>query len=285
MEHFSLPQPHLDLMVSVLTKRFAPCTAYVFGSRSPHGAASALLPERGVASPQIHYDILVFTARPCPDAGANAADVILQQSKGTFGVTLLLHRVIELGTAYPCRQWFFYNAIRNGRRLCLDTSKVPYLPGHDVPSSDVGSARRYWQKCEGVAGLYMESAATAQLGIELVKVAMLHTAIEYAALGMIRVFLGYSPNAFSLRFLLGLCGHFTGLPDEMFPQNTDAECSRFKRLCAPPSMLRHWDRLEAPEADFDVLYGSCLAFLEKAAVLVNDELVRISETSKILCHE
>jgi hypothetical protein len=115
-----------------------------------------------------------------------------------------------------------------------------------------------------VAAQYIEAAGSDRLEVELVKVAMLHTAAEFVALGLVRVFLGYTPNCHALRFLFGLCGQFTGLVEGVFPQDDTGSLRRYKMLCAPVAMLRHWERLGAAEEDFDLLEKGCVTFLAEA---------------------
>lgn len=250
-----------------LTHRFAPCSAYAFGARQPVTPGGSLP----------HVYVLVLTGRPSHHDPVSVADEILRHTG--IGVTLLVHRPEHLHVKSACQRWFFHNVLKDGHRLCLDTGRVPYVPG-DVPVRDVEKVKSYWLKCEAVAAQYIGAADSGSLEVELVKVAMLHTAAEFVALGLVRVFTGYTPNRFSLRFLLELCGRFTGLAAEVFPCGDEAGLRRYRMLCAPPAMLRHWDRLEAPEEDFVAVEEACTEFLRRAGELADIEIRRLTEICK-----
>jgi len=108
-----------------------------------------------------------------------------------------------------------------------------------------------------------------QLDVELCKIALLHTACVQIALGLIRVFLGYTPNEYNLNHLLTLCGHFTDFPVQLFNQQAQ---HRYKMLCAPPSMLNHWLELHATESDFLWLLDACEQLLKQSEETVTKKI-------------
>ncbi|MEO5777271.1 MAG: hypothetical protein ABIQ27_10210 [Flavobacterium sp.] len=82
-----------------------------------------------------------------------------------------------------------------------------------MPARDVEADRTYWLKCVAVAQFNLQAATESeQLEVTLCKIALLNTAATQLAMGLLRVFLGYTPNEFGLKYLLQLCGHFTALP-------------------------------------------------------------------------
>lgn len=190
-----------------------------------------------------------------------------------------LHKVTDLATQQVSQQWFFDAVLRFGQRLSLDTTAVPYLLQHR-PTRDLEGDTTYWLKCVAVAQLNLQAAAESeQVEVELCKIALLHTACVQIALGLLRVFLGYTPNEFGLKHLLHLCGSFTALPAQLFYQQTPEAVKRYKMLCAPPTMLHHWTRLSAPEQDFMWLQDACEVFLKQANEIVLLELERFENTS------
>jgi hypothetical protein len=134
----------------------------------------------------------------------------------------------------------------------------------------------YWQKCVAVALFNLQAAKEhPQEEVVLCKIALLNGACVQIALGLIRVYLGYSPNEFGLRYLMKLCCHFTALPQEVFAQNYENDIRLYRMLCAPASMLLHWRKLGGAEADFEVLLERTELFLDKAKEMATLELNRL----------
>ena len=216
--------------------------------------------------------LLTFANPKNPQAVMAATNQIVQDSNGAITPAILLHKPTDLATNQQDQQWFFYNALR-GHRLCLDKTAVPYWPNAHIPERDWEGARSFWLKCEAVADFNVAAAAESQhLDVELIKIALLHESAVQVALGMIRVFLGYTPNVYSLGFLLNLCSHFMEFPSISFPRETQQQQQLYKRICTPPSMLRHWNRLNAPERDFELLLEACRVFLDGAKLLAEHKL-------------
>jgi hypothetical protein len=143
--------------------------------------------------------------------------------------------------------------------------------------------RAYWLKCSSVADFFLQSVSvTTNSEIALCNIANLHISIEQLALGLIRVFMGYIPNEFSLKYLLLLCGHFTKLPSETFSQQSELATKRYKMLCAPPSMLRHWYRLNAEVEDYLWILNACQNFYKQANNIALQELERLDNTKTII---
>lgn len=255
-------------LLPVIQHYFAPCTAYWLGD-STHALGSI-----ASSSPTLSLVVVVFSESAPPDAARQAADALAQKDLG-FRVLFLLHRTTDLGTKNPEMQRFFYAVLQSGSRLCLNTARVPYCPFDELPQRNRDNLQTYWLKCQAVADYYLEAAGSARLEVERIKIAMLHQAVEQICLGLIRLYSGYAPNTFELRFLLELCEHYTALPAECFPRQGEANWRRFKSLCAPPSMLRHWVHLDAPEADFLILYQNTCEFQKKAAHLADAQLKEI----------
>lgn len=277
METNTFPFEQVQLPLKLIKRNFAPCTIYCFGFRNETALSSSrMLQENSSEITEIHFDLLIFSNKVHPNGASDIANRIAEQSGKKITATILLHKLTQLATKQPNQQWFFDKIIRSARRLIIDTTAPPYLTANDFPKRDLAADRTFWAKCLAVANFnILTAAANKQAEIELCKIALLHTATEQIALGLIRVFLGYYPNEFSLGYLLQLCGHFTALPSNIFPQRTEQDIKRFKRLCAPTSCLQHWTQLNADEKDFQYLLERCQQFLIEADSLVNLELERL----------
>jgi hypothetical protein len=280
MENITLPPSETQIVVDLLVKRLGPCTIFAFGYRNNTSLASTLLSTQvNCGTTRHHFYLLVFSDKASPNGAFKIANDLTEQSGKTIIVSVLLHKVTDLATKQASQQWFFYQVLRYGERLLLDTTTPPYLLNHR-PTRNVEADSTYWLKCMGVAQFHLNAATESeQLEVELCKIALLHTACEQIALGLLRVFLGYTPNEFGLKYLLQLCGHFTTIPSQLFHQQIPDAVQRYKMLCAPPSMLHHWTRLSASEQDFLWLLDACQVFLKQANEIVLLELERFENTS------
>lgn len=279
MEPIKLPQPETQIVVDQIVEAFSPCTIFAFGHKTNTNSASSLLTnETQNGTTSHHFDLLVFSNKAFLNGGSNITNIIAERSNKIITVSVLLHKVTDLTTKQASQQWFFDWVLRNGQRLCIDTAAPPYLL-NNTPVRDIETDSAYWRKCLAVAQFNLQVAADSEhIDITLCKIALLNTAATQIALGLIRVFLGYTPNEFGLKYLLQLCGHFTVLPSQLFYQQTPEAIKRYKMLCAPTSMLNHWTRLNAAEQDFLWLLDACRTFLQLATELVAPELHRLENT-------
>jgi hypothetical protein len=275
MESFTFPQQETELVLQVVQRIVSPCTVYVFGYRQQSTMKTNFLAnDMSVEVSRHHYYLLLFSKELVPNGGTILSHAISEVTQQKITATVLLHKVNDLATRQVGQIWFFDQVLRGGQCLCLDTTAPPYLLNAvTIKSTDADAA--YWHKCVGVAQFNIQAAADSeQLDVELCRIALLHTAVNQIALGLIRVFLGYTPNTYSLAYLLQLCGYFTDLPSQVFQQDTSLQSKRYKMLCAPPSMLNHWTKLNTDERDYIWILDACQLLLVEAKALVENELIR-----------
>jgi hypothetical protein len=284
MENITLPNSETQIVVDLIVEKLGVCTIFAFGYRNNTSLLGNLLaPQVNTGTTRHHFYLLVLSAKDFPNGASNLANTLAELTNKTITVSLLLHRETELATQQASQQWFFDEVLRYGQRLYLDATAPPYLLNHR-PLRNIEGDRIYWLKCMGVAQFNLNAAAESeQLEVELCKIALLHSTCVQIALGLLRVFLGYTPNEFGLKYLLQLCGSFTDLPSQLFHQQTPEAIKRYKMLCVPPAMLHHRTRLSASEQDFIWLLDACQVFLKQANEIVLIELERL-ETKPNLFH-
>lgn len=268
MKPLLIPVIPAEHVATIIQKMAGSCNAYVFGYRTATFSKKCFMwNPYNLQKESHHFDVVVFSKKDFPKGGGgvNIANAIAERSGKRITTSVLLHSVTDLGTKQPSQQWFFEQVLRSGQQLCLDPLNTPYL-SFDCPAvKDVIGDKAYWLKCVAVAKFHIETAAESKhLEVTLCKITLLHTAVVQIALGLIRVYLGYTPKETNMRSLLLLCGNFTELPVKLFSQSA----RRFNMLCAPPSMLQHWKRLDASERDFSWLLEACWVFLDESTVLV-----------------
>lgn len=264
--------PQLEAIQSVLKKILGANTAYGYVCQSNFNVFG----QHSINGQMRHLGLLVFS-----DAGTAALpERISREICALFDdkmtVVVLLHKMKSLKIKSQDQRWFFDQIIRFGYRITLDAKNPPYLNETGFPKRDPASARKYWEKCDAVANHYLESAtASGRLDVELVKVAMLTTSMEFTALGLIRIFIGYTPNRQGLKFLFAICNVFTDLTQTVFEPDSERGQRCLKTLLAPPTMLRHWDELGWSESDYVFLESACAKFLAEATRIASDELNRL----------
>lgn len=241
-----------QLLETILTECLGVCNIYIFGYR------------------ESHFYILVFANTKV--TGSHIMNEIRERTNIIITATVLVHNTRHLATKQKSQQYFFDQVLRNGLRLALDKANVPYILNHN-PERDLETDTRFWHKCVAVAQFNLQAAKESpQVDVTLCKIALLNRACVQLALGLIKVFMGYSPNEFGLKYLLQLCEHFTDLPTQVFDRETPEAVKRYKMLSAPPGILIHCTRLNADESDFEILLDNCQRFLDGSAVLVATEL-------------
>lgn len=261
MQPIPLSKEESQVVTDIILKAVGKCTIYVFGYR------------------EVQFYILVIS-----DVSVTATHLmneITERTKGTISATVLLHKPRHFKSKLASQQYLFDQVLRNGQRLCLDKANVPYILNHN-PQRDLESDAFYWRKCVAVAQFNIQCAKdNPQFGLELCKIALLNQSCVQLALGLIRVFMGYTPNEFGLKFLLQLCGYFTCLPQRLFTTGTENDSRLFKVLCTPAGMLLHWSKLDADEADFEHLLERTQLFLDRAGELATTELNRLTNLNTI----
>jgi hypothetical protein len=255
MQTIILPKAESDVVLNIILNIIGKCNIYVFGSR------------------EYHFYILIFSDTSI--SASHLMNEVAERTNRTITATVLLHKPTHLKTKQLSQEYFFDQVLRNGQRLYLDKANIPYVLSHN-PERDLETDARFWNKCIAVAQFNIHAAKDSlQVDVELCKIALLNTACVQIAVGLIRVFLGYSPNEFGLKYLLQLCGHFTVMPSQLFHQQTPEAIRRYKMLCAPTAMLNHWTRLNAADEDFLWLLDACRVFLKLANELATPELERL----------
>jgi hypothetical protein len=260
METIKCPKTETQVIQAILLKAAAPCSIYIFGCRNEPNAV-------------FHFDILVFANTKV--TGSHLMNEIKELSSKTITATVLVHNVQHLATKQKSQQHFFDQVLRKGQRLALDKTNVPYIENHN-PERDLESDTRYWHKCVAATLFNLQCAKdNPQADVELCKVALLNLSCIQIALGLIRLFMGYRPNEFGLKYILQLCGHFTDLPEQVFAQSTENDKRLYKMLCAPAGLLLHWTVISASETDVAILQERTQTFLDRAEELATTELNRL----------
>jgi len=100
-------------------------------------------------------------------------------------------------------------------------------------------------------------------------------ALEQICLGMIQIFLGYTPKSGNLNHLLELCHCITPLPREIFCLDSKTEAQVFRALVEAQHQFRFNINYSADSCDLLLLADRINAFIEKAGAMVTSRLAEI----------
>ena len=271
----------LQLITSVITERHSTIGIYCLGKRIINQTMHQTFYETSsLVSEKIHYYLLVFVASFEPDSAAAISDIVFKRSGGNYTVTVLLHRKNSLKQNPGDQQYFFYQAMEKSELLFQHPTKAPYLPYTTMPSRNFTSAVRYWEQ-----RLYTSNCLVLLITDDACKASRLHLvhlhyAVEQICLGLIRLFLGYRPNHFSLKYLLELCAYFSPLASIFLRNETDYDNALLKLLTSGVTDLRFGSIEELPQQDYMVLKQRSLEFISKATLVATEEIHRLGLEAK-----
>lgn len=228
----------------------------------------------------MHYYLLVFASENKTNAVHDLAGIIKSRTKEKCCATLLIHTLGEFYNATEDQKHFFSHIILNGTILFKKDSAV--LETKSIPVRSLSSAREYLSyrniivnNMESWQGNY-EWACYAPL-----KALILHTMTEQMCLGMLRFFTGYSPNHFSLSYLLELCCYFNDEISAFFPRITEQDRNLFTLLSRSYSSLRYSGEDTFSEEDMNLLEERYNDFARFSTSIVKNELERIENLTAV----
>lgn len=270
----------LELISTIITDTIETMAIYYFGKRSINRSlTNTILDENQANFENNHYYLFVIVNHYTPDAAANLADCIKTKTGGQHTATILLHKKTSLKQKHGDQQFFFWNIMQSAAVIFQKEENIPYMVVEETPARSLNSTSRYVANRErNVATIWgwVYNDCDLDSSVEA-KMSGLHQVMEQTCLALIRVFLGYSPNHFSLDHLFNLCEYFTTITTDFFPRKTPEDKSLFKILKQQPSVLRFNKVDDVENLDYELLERKCTEFINQAEVLIQKELDRLKE--------
>lgn len=271
----------LQLITRIITETVATSAIYCFGQRTiSKTTANSILYENDMDLQSTHYYLLLIVKNYQADVPGNIAYNIKAQTGGCCSVTLIMHSKKSLYQKAGDQQHFFYQIMQRGQLLFQETLKPFFLPFEKIPARDMKSAKMYLQQRDRTKGFLMEAEAMDGGGATKIHVYLMHLVVEQTCLGLIRLFLGYMPNHFSLPFLLELCDYFTPLTAEIFPRKTQKDKELLKILSGHTTSLRYGFVDDVAYYDYEVLNNRYNEFVARADKLAAKELERLEKLNE-----
>ena len=105
------------------------------------------------------------------------------------------------------------------------------------------------------------------------RLAIMHYALEQICMALLYVFWEFTPQHYSLSYLLHLCSHFTQMPQTIFPKETYGLHRMYYMLCNAHHIMRFKAQNEFSDKDTDKAYNRCERFYEAAKILGDKHMV------------
>jgi hypothetical protein len=254
---------------------------YCFGKReTAYSSNNTIYPNKELQGKHTHLYLLVLVEETIENATNDISDKIKTKTDGSITATLLIHQLSNLKKICDDQQYFFWQIMQNAELIYQNAEKSPYLnttgtPKRNLKTTSLYAANRKNNISTIWGWVYNDDDAHSS---DEVKMSGLHQIVEQTCLSLIRVFLGYTPNHFSLDYLFNLCEYFTTITTELFPRKTQEDQSMFKLLKQQPSALRFSKANDVDYLYYELLEERCSKFKNQADVLIQKELDRFKET-------
>ncbi|RKS01694.1 hypothetical protein [Flavobacterium sp. 102] len=266
----------LKLITQIVAESVEISALYCIGQRNvSRSAANVLLENNAVDFQNTHYYLFLIVKDFQAHVPGNISFNVRAQTDGRCTTTVIMHSKKSLYQQKGDQQHFFYQIMQRGQLLFQETLKPVFLPFEEIPIRNIPKAKIYWQQRDRTKNFLMEAEAMDGGGATKIHVYLMQLVIEQTCLGLIRIFLGYMPNHFSLPYLFELCEYFTPMTAEIFPRKTDKDRELLRILSGRTTSLRYGPVDDVAYHDYEVLSNRYNEFVERADKLAAAELERL----------
>lgn len=271
----------LKVITQIVAETVEVSALYCFGQRNTsRSAIGAVFEGHAIDVQTTHYYLFLIVKGFEADKVGNISYKIKTQTDGRYTATIVTNTKKALYKAEGDQQHFFYQVMQHGQLLYQESARPPFLPFEAIPARNIKSAKMYVQQRNRTVEFLSEAEAMDGGGATKIHVYLMHLIVEQTCLGLIRLFLGYMPNQFSLQFLFELCEYFTPLTAELFPRETEKDKELLKILSGHTTSLRYGFVDDVYHHDYEVLSNRYYEFVERANKLASTELERLEQVNE-----
>jgi hypothetical protein len=276
METIEFPQQ--KELEAVIKEHIKTAAIYCFGRHeTAYSSNHSICPDMGMHKKHTHLYLLVLVEETTENATNDIGNKIKMKTNGSITATLLIHQLSNLKKMCDDQQYFFWRIMQSTELLYQNADKSPYLnttgtPKRNLEATSLYVANRKYNISTIWGWVYNDDDAHSS---DEVKMSGLHQIVEHTCLSLIRVFLGYTPNHFSLDYLFNLCEYFTTITTDLFPRKTKEDQTIFKLIKQHPSVLRFSKANDVDCLYYQLLEERCCKFKDEADVLMRKELDRL----------
>jgi hypothetical protein len=269
-----------DKISNIITSYIETKAIYCFGKKEVSQRFDGkIASNNNILDKQQHLYLLVFVDKETENASNNISNQITTATRGRITATVLIHKLSSIKKMQGDQQFFFWNIMQNASLIFQKEDNIPYMIIEETPARNLKFAVHYVaNRKRNVATIwewvYNDDDVHSS---DEVKMFGLHQIVEQNCLALICVFLGYSPNHFSLDHLFNLCEYFTTITADFFPRKTQEDQALFKLLKQQSNTLRFSKANDVDYLDYQVLERRCDKFIVQAEVLTQKELDRLQE--------
>ncbi|WP_338841245.1 hypothetical protein [Flavobacterium ginsenosidimutans] len=266
-----------DLIYRVISQNIDPIGIYCFAEKKSSYTFNEPFQKPVKKEKHVHLYLLVIAEEFEDNIGNDLTDKIKSRSKGLITVTILMHSLRNIVKLYGDQQLFLCNIIKNSQALFIDPEKHPKL-GVNSGIRHVKSTTLYaGDRSNVTASIWDLIYNNDQYFSYEVRMSSLHQIVEQTCLSLIRVFLGYTPNHFSMGYLFELCEYFTCITSDYFPRNSRDEKNMFRLLKKNPNTLRFSRTKSSDYLYYQLMEDRCRDFMKEAEAMIEKELARLAE--------
>ena len=266
-----------DLIYRVISQNIDPIGIYCFAEKKSSYTFNEPFQKPVQKEKHVHLYLLVIAEEFEDNIANDITDRIKSRSKGLITVTILLHSVRNIVKLYGDQKIFLCNIIKNSQVLFIDAEKHPKVTV-DSEIRHVKSTTLYaGDRSNVTASIWDLIYNNDQYFSYEVRICSLHQIVEQTCLSLIRVFLGYTPNHFSMGYLFELCEYFTSITSDFFPRNSRDEKNMFRLLKKNPNTLRFSRTNSSNYLYYQLMEDRCRDFMKEAEVKIEKELERLHE--------
>lgn len=266
----------LQAITNIITQAVAVSALYCFGEKhSSRSATGCVLDAHEAEFQTTHYYLFLIVKEYQADIPGNLSYMIKEHTNGRCTATVVMHSKKSLRQKEGDQQYFFHQIMERAQLLFKESTNPPYLPFNKVPSRHYPSAKIYLHQRIRTASFLQEAECMDGGGATKIHLYLMRLVVEQTCLGLIRLFLGYTPHQYSLQFLFELCEYFTPLTSEIFPRETDKDKEFLKIMSGSTTSLRHGYIDDVASHDYEVLSNRYNEFVDRSDKLIAKELEKI----------
>jgi len=266
----------LQDICKIITDYIPTDAIYCFGKKQTEHSENLVIGVSKENMLQTQLYLLVLTTSTRTNASADLSSIISSKTYQRFSATLLVHKTDSLKKAVGDQLCFFSSVVANGELVYKKEGFRCPLNSNNAGARNLSFAEIFMNERKTIGSCFLDAHfERLSRNVSTLDQVMLNLAIEHTCLGLTRVFLGYTPNYFSMGFLIDLCGFFTSLPNQFFPRVSEEDKRLFRMISTHPSSMRFNYEWEVNYTDMDFLSGRCGEFMRLAGELADKELARL----------
>ena len=263
------PSNHREFILRALEIHFTPVCVKSFAYRKAQRQLSNLLMAVDERSTIHHYYLFLMLDDPIPNTMEMQQKINPLLPKH-IRVTLIMENATSTYQKARKGKPFFFDMLQGGETWFdegrISEQEIQALP---VPHSSMTYAKKQWSNRAQNAGMFSTMYNNLErIGDERAVCFGLAIATEQICLGLIKLFLGYSPIATNLNYLMSLVDIISPEASAAFYRDRDTDNNLFRLLIEAQHEFRHSPNYGTSEFEVGILHDRVNAFIEIASSCV-----------------